>query len=291
MRKKYGVVSWIVATAMIVSALQTPQRTSARKLEMENCGVFKVMPIGSTFQLKVSGKASGVTYTSGKEKVVSVSRDGLLRAEKKGTAIIRVQRGGRKARLKIQVKPPTGYTISKTAGTYAGSVKTQITAKKGYTVYYTTGKKFKQGNAIRAGRSRTFIFHRTNTLKIYALSSSTRMTTVNLNKTERFSQSRGDYLYRIVKESEVTPSVEPVVTAGPTGPQETVIPQETAVPTTGAAVVQTTEPQLPVGSDAGAASGGAVRMISEGLSMKECGKSVFRMTCDGGKAIIYKRKK
>lgn len=251
MRTKYRVVPWIMAAAMVFSTVQVPQKASAKRLEMENCGVFKVMPIGSTFQLKVRGKSSGVKYTSGRDKVVSVSKGGLLRAEKKGTAIIRVQKGGQKARLKIQVKPPTGYTISNPSGTYVKSVKTRVKAKKGYTIYYTTGKRFKQGNAIRAGKSRTFAFRKSKTLKLYALSSSARMTTVNLNKTERFSQSRGDYLYHIVKGSKVPSSAAPMVS---TAPSSAVVPSAvpaTVVPSTGAAAALTENPPSPAASEEG----------------------------------------
>lgn len=42
-------------------------------------------------------------------------------------------------------KKTKGFTISKVAGTYNGKVTVKVKAKKGYMVYYTTGKKLSTG--------------------------------------------------------------------------------------------------------------------------------------------------
>lgn len=46
-----------------------------------------------------------------------------------------------------------GYTISKKAGKYTKSVTVKVKAKKGYTVYYTTGKNLSVKKKIKAKKT------------------------------------------------------------------------------------------------------------------------------------------
>lgn len=63
-------------------------------------------------------------------------------------------------------KKTKGFTISKAAGTYTGKVTVKVKAKKGYTVYYTTGKKLSTGKKsnqkrrkhLRLRKQKHFVF-------------------------------------------------------------------------------------------------------------------------------------
>ena len=72
------------------------------------------------------------------------------------------------------------YTISKKAGKYNNSVKLKLKAKKGYTVYYSTGKKLSLSKKVTS--SKTFTFKKTTTLKVYAVKKSKKLTAAKLKK-------------------------------------------------------------------------------------------------------------
>ena len=73
------------------------------------------------------------------------------------------------------------YTISKKAGKYNNSVKLKLKAKKGYTVYYSTGKKLSLSKKVTSSKSKTFTFKKT-TLKVYAVKKSKKLTAAKLKK-------------------------------------------------------------------------------------------------------------
>lgn len=213
-KKTKKLLSVVLAVALIMTGI--PQTASAKEVKLKNtAGNTKTMAVGSTFQLQTNLSASSLKFSSSKKAVATVSAKGLITAKKKGKATITVASGKKKLNLKVTVKNPVGYTISKKAGTYTGSVKTKVTAKKGYTVYYTTSNKFAKANAIKAKSSKTFTFTSTKTLKLYPVKGKT-MTTASLNKTEKNSELRSDYLYTIKKSEEDTG-----VTEAPTGPSVT----------------------------------------------------------------------
>ena len=66
-------------------------------------------------------------------------------------------------------KKTTGYTVSKKSGTYETSVTTKVKVKKGYKVYYTTGKKLSAKKVIKAKKSKSFTFTSSKTLRLYAV--------------------------------------------------------------------------------------------------------------------------
>ena len=74
------------------------------------------------------------------------------------------------------------YTISKKAGKYNNSVKLKLKAKKGYTVYYSTGKKLSLSKKVTSSKSKTFTFKKTTTLKVYAVKKSKKLTAAKLKK-------------------------------------------------------------------------------------------------------------
>lgn len=95
-----------------------------------------------------------------------------------------------------------GYTISKKAGTYEKAITVKVKAKKGYSVYYTTGKTLSKGARIKAKKTKTFRIKKTTTLKIYAVKSSKKMTTKKLRAVK--SKAIEKYKYKIVKKESIS---------------------------------------------------------------------------------------
>lgn len=217
MSKKFR--KWLsVFLVLALAVAGVPQNASAKEIKLKNtAGKTKTMAIGSTFQIETNLSASSLKFSSSKKSVASVSSQGLVRAEKKGKATITIRSGKKKLNLKITVKKPVGYTISKKAGSYDGSVTTTVKAKKGYTVYYAVSGKFTKANRIEAKSSKTFTFTSTETLKLYPVKGK-KMTTAKLRGTEKKSKLRADYLYTIKekeKEEETGVSATPDVTNTP----------------------------------------------------------------------------
>lgn len=89
-----------------------------------------------------------------------------------------------------------GYTISKKAGTYVKSVTVKVKAKKGYTVYYTTGKKLSSKKKIKGTKTKSFTFKKTTSLKIYAVKSSKKMTKKKLKAVKAKAMKKYQYKNR-----------------------------------------------------------------------------------------------
>lgn len=137
-----------------------------------------------------------------------------------------------------------GYTISKKAGKYTKSVTVKVKAKKGYTVYYTTGKNLSVKKKIKAKKTKSFTFKSTKTLKIYAVKASKKVTKKTLKKVKKSSIAK--YKYTIVKKT--TATATPTATAGQNSTTAT------AAPTAGTTAVPTVTPggSQYVGDDAAA---------------------------------------
>lgn len=102
------------------------------------------------------------------------------------------------------------YTISKKAGKYNNSVKLKLKTKKGYTVYYSTGKKLSLSKKVTSSKSKTFTFKKTTTLKVYAVKKSKKLTAAKLKEVK--SSAVAKYKYTIIKRnssSTSTPTVSP----------------------------------------------------------------------------------
>ena len=137
-----------------------------------------------------------------------------------------------------------GYTITKKAGKYTKSVTVKVKAKKGYTVYYTTGKNLSVKKKIKAKKTKSFTFKSTKTLKIYAVKASKKVTKKTLKKVKKSSIAK--YKYTIVKKTKATAT--PAATAGQNSTTAT------AAPTAGTTAVPTVTPggSQYVGDDAAA---------------------------------------
>ncbi len=203
MKKVQKLFSVFIALVMVIALLPMLNiETSAANLKVKNVIDNKrTIYVGSVFQIKTN--ASKVTYTSSKPKVASVSKSGLITAKKKGKTTITVKNtaNGKKVKLKITVKKPKGYTISKKTGTYSGKTKIKIKAKKGYTVYYTTGNKFTKAKKIASKKSKTITISKNTTLKLYVKKNSKKISVKKMNKTKAKSPNVVTYKYVITTAS------------------------------------------------------------------------------------------
>ncbi|WP_026834497.1 Ig-like domain-containing protein [Eubacterium xylanophilum] len=98
------VLSAVLALAMAVSLVATPDGAQAAK-KMKLSKVKAKLKVGKTLKLKVKNKKGKVTWKSTKKKVATVSKKGVVKALKKGKAIIKatVKRGKKKQVLKCKI--------------------------------------------------------------------------------------------------------------------------------------------------------------------------------------------
>lgn len=250
MKKQHrSILSCLLVFALVCSMVAVPEYAAAKAIKLKNCNQIKSMPVGSTFLLRTNQKAANLSFSSGKKKVASVTDGGLITAKKKGTAMITITSGKSKKKVKVVVKNPTGYSITKKAGSYKKAVVTKVTAKKGYTVYYTLSEKFKKSWCIKAKKAKTFTFSKTTTLKLYPVKASVKMTTAKLNQTEAKDKNRGDYLYQIEADTGVAPTATAAsgAVAGTVAPSGTVNPATIAPPSAeGPDITSPTETTAPV---------------------------------------------
>ncbi len=207
MKGKKQILAWLIAFAMVITLI--PADASAKNIKLKNCVAKKVMAVGSTFAIQTNQKASKLKFSSNKKKVAAVTAEGVIKAKKKGDAVITITSGKHKKKIKVTVKKAVGYTISKKAGTYETSVKPKVKAKKGYVVYYATGAKFKASQVIKAKKAKTFTISKTTTLKLYVAKASKKLSTAKLNKTKKNYKNYNEYLYEITKgtgENPATPA-------------------------------------------------------------------------------------
>ncbi len=118
-----------------------------------------------------------------------------------------------------------GYKISKKSGTYTDKVKVKVKAKKGYTVYYTTGKKLSVGKKIKSNKTRKFTFKKSKTLKLY-VTKKNNITAGKLKKIRAAQMFR--YRYTIVSAS----TSDEISSLSAAMPSEAVVPTATATVTT-----------------------------------------------------------
>ena len=95
-----------------------------------------------------------------------------------------------------------GYKLSKGDGTYQGSVKVKVTAKKGYKVYYSTTAKLVKKNVIKSQKSKTFTFNETTILRVYAVKNSKSVTA------NAFKKNAKKYKYIVETASEDSGSTD-----------------------------------------------------------------------------------
>lgn len=142
-------------------------------------------------------------------------------------------------------KKTKAYILSKKAGTYTGTTKVKLTARKGYKVYYTTNGTFSKNKLLKAGKSKKFTVKKTTTLYVYAVKKTKKITSAKLKK-KAIRKAAAKYVYKIKKTTTVDTAVS--TTASPDA-TATATADATATPT--ASPGKSTPPSPPSGERPG----------------------------------------
>lgn len=146
-------------------------------------------------------------------------------------------------------KKTAGFTVSKKSGTYSSTVTTKVKVKKGYKVYYTTGKKLSSKKVIKAKKSKSFTFTSSKTLRLYAVKSSKKITAKKLRKIKTKNMKKYTYIITSSSQTAVesnSPDSMSASTQAP-GSSSTATPssQATASPTEAATSTPDHNPAVP----------------------------------------------
>lgn len=112
--KRFKKASIILLMFMLLSVIAMPVSASAAKLNKKSVS----LNVGKTYTLKATGTKGKITWTSSNKSVATVSSKGVVKAKKKGTAVITAKYGKKKLTCKATVKQPvTSIKINKTSAT------------------------------------------------------------------------------------------------------------------------------------------------------------------------------
>ena len=116
--KRFKKTSIILLMCMLLSVIVMPVSVNAAKLNKKSVS----LNVGKTYTLKATGTKGKITWTSSKKSVATVSSKGVVKAKKKGTAVITAKYGKKKLTCKVTVKQPVKSIKLN---------KTSVTLKKG----------------------------------------------------------------------------------------------------------------------------------------------------------------
>ena len=113
--KRLKKTSIILLMCMLLSVIVMPVSASAAKLNKKSIS----LNVGKTYTLKATGTKGKITWTSSKKSVATVSSKGIVKAKKKGTAVITAKyRKNKKLTCKVTVKQPVkSIKLNKTSAT------------------------------------------------------------------------------------------------------------------------------------------------------------------------------
>ncbi|MBR4759632.1 MAG: hypothetical protein IK078_05735 [Lachnospiraceae bacterium] len=92
------------------------------------------------------------------------------------------------------------YTITPKAGTYEKGFKIQISAKKGYRIYYTTGSKFSVKKFVKPGKTKSITVKKDVTLRVYYVKKNVTLSAKKLNSATVKSRAQ-KYNYKVQNKS------------------------------------------------------------------------------------------
>lgn len=112
--KRIKKLSVMLLCCLLLSVIAMPVSASAAKLNKKGIS----LNVGKTYTLKASGTKGKITWTSSKKSVATVSSKGVVKAKKKGTAVIAAKYGKKKLTCKVTVKQPVkSIKLNKTSAT------------------------------------------------------------------------------------------------------------------------------------------------------------------------------
>ena len=140
----------ILMTTMLIPAFQA----SAASVRLNKTKI--VLVVGQTYNLKVSGTKKTPQWSSSNKKIVSVTKKGVVKGLKKGTATITAKIGKKTYKCKVTVESPKLSSTKKTV-TAGTSFTLKLNGTKQTVKWYTSNKKIatvsKKGvvKTLRAG--------------------------------------------------------------------------------------------------------------------------------------------
>ena len=112
--KKSKKLFMMLLVCLLVSMAVMPISASAAKLNKKSI----TLNVGKTYTLKTAGIKGKITWSSNKKSIATVSSNGVVKAVKKGTAVITAKYGKKKLTCKVTVKQPvTSIKLNKTSVT------------------------------------------------------------------------------------------------------------------------------------------------------------------------------
>ena len=140
----------ILMTTMLIPAFQA----SAASVRLNKTKI--VLVVGQTYNLKVSGTKKTPQWSSSNKKIVSVTKKGVVKGLRKGTATITAKIGKKTYKCKVTVESPKLSSTKKTV-TAGTSFTLKLNGTKQTVKWYTSNKKIatvsKKGvvKTLRAG--------------------------------------------------------------------------------------------------------------------------------------------
>lgn len=124
----------ILMTTMLIPAFQA----SAASVRLNKTKI--VLVVGQTYNLKVSGTKKTPQWSSSNKKIVSVTKKGVVKGLKKGTATVTAKIGKKKYKCKVTVEAPKLSSTKKTV-TAGTSFALKLNGTKRTVKWYTSNKK------------------------------------------------------------------------------------------------------------------------------------------------------
>lgn len=124
----------ILMTTMLIPAFQA----SAASVRLNKTKI--VLVVGQTYNLKVSGTKKTPQWSSSNKKIVSVTKKGVVKGLRKGTATITAKIGKKKYKCKVTVEAPKLSSTKKTV-TAGTSFALKLNGTKRTVKWYTSNKK------------------------------------------------------------------------------------------------------------------------------------------------------
>ena len=112
--KKSKKLFMMLLVCLLMSMSVMPISASAAKLNKKSI----TLNVGKTYTLKTAGIKGKITWSSNKKSIATVSSKGVVKAVKKGTAVVTAKYGKKKLTCKVKVKQPvTNIKLNKTSVT------------------------------------------------------------------------------------------------------------------------------------------------------------------------------
>ena len=119
-------MSLVLAGALVITSVFVPGQQTDAKAKVKLNKKKLVLTVGKKAKLKVKGTKKKVKWSSSKKKIATVTKKGVVKAKKKGTAKIVAKIGKKKYTCKVVVKAKKKAKV-----TFKPKAVTKVTAKPG----------------------------------------------------------------------------------------------------------------------------------------------------------------